>query len=112
MRGRAARYVGSAIGITVFSPSLPPPSWITTRIVSAEAAFLADPGRGSGPPAPHDGNTAADGPMQPRRIRVRRSMAISRLLLELVLGTRHEQGERAPAPAVRRARGPFEGARR
>src|SRR4029077_5690735 len=32
--GRRSRYFGSPIGMTVWRPSLPPPSWIITRILS------------------------------------------------------------------------------
>src|SRR6266851_2285219 len=43
MVGRSFVYSGSANGMTVFKPSLPPVSWITTRMVSLAPA-LSDGG--------------------------------------------------------------------
>ena len=45
--GRRSRYAPSPIGITVWRPSLPPPSWIMTRIRSfwTFASFAASTAR-------------------------------------------------------------------
>ena len=82
----------------MFNPSLPPAMSTTTRTVSEAAAFSAARPPRKIPAAAQLGRAAsAAAVMQDRAMSARRSIAISSLLLDLILGARHQQIDR-PTP--------------